>query len=174
MADLADVVRSRIRDIPDFPKPGILFKDITPILADPDLLADVIAWFADYHRGTGVRHVVGMESRGFIFGAALAMHLGAGFVPARKKGKLPYDTVSVEYALEYGTAVLEIHSDAIAPGEKVLVVDDLLATGGTARAAVDLVRKLGGEVVACEFVIELGFLDGRQRLDCPVRSLLTF
>jgi adenine phosphoribosyltransferase len=174
MTDFERDVRAAIRDIPDFPKPGVLFKDITPMLADPQLFSGVIEWFAAPWRGERIDRVVGMESRGFIFGGALATTLGAGFAPARKKGKLPYETVGVDYALEYGAAVLEMHVDAIRPGDRVLVCDDLLATGGTAAATVDLVRKLGGDVVGTAFVIELGFLGGRNRLDTVVHSLVTY
>lgn len=174
MTDLERDVRAVIRDIPDFPKPGVLFKDITPMLADAALFAGVIEWFATPWKGQRIDRVVGMESRGFIFGGALATALGAGFAPARKKGKLPYETVGVDYALEYGAAVLEMHVDAIREGDRVLICDDLLATGGTAAATVDLVRKLGGDVAGTAFVIELGFLGGRQRLDTAVHSLITY
>jgi adenine phosphoribosyltransferase len=175
MEDLIPRLTRTIRDIPDFPKPGILFKDITPILSDPELLQGVIDAFASRWRDEGIQAVVGMESRGFIFGAPLALALRAAFVPARKPGKLPYKTIGHEYALEYGTNRLELHVDAIAPGQRVLVLDDLLATGGTAAATCALVRQLGGEVVACGFVVELGFLGGRARLEpTPVESLLIF
>jgi adenine phosphoribosyltransferase len=174
MMDLVRDVTAVIRDVPDFPKPGVLFKDITPMLADPTLFTRVIRWFAHPFEPEHIHTVVGMESRGFIFGGALANALHAGFAPARKKGTLPYETVGVEYGLEYGTATLEMHVDAIREGDKVLICDDLLATGGTAAAAVELVRKLGGEVVGCAFVIELGFLEGRSRLDVPVRSLVRY
>jgi adenine phosphoribosyltransferase len=157
-------IRARIRDVPDFPKPGILFKDITPVLSDPttfNLCLDVTAKrFAGQH----VDAIVGIEARGFIFGAALASRLHIAFVPARKPGKLPAAKQRINYQLEYGSDALEMHSDAIKPGEKVLIVDDLLATGGTAWAACELVRALGGEVIATAFVIELTFLPGRQRL----------
>lgn len=171
MGDLATDVSAKLRDIPDFPKPGVLFKDITPVLADPALFRRVVAWMGG---GWGkVDKIVGMESRGFIFAAALVDRLDAGLAPARKKGKLPHATVDVEYSLEYGTATLQMHVDAVTPGERVLIVDDLLATGGTALATVDLVRRLGGEVIGCCFLVELSFLDGRSKLDCPVRSLVT-
>ena len=169
----ADVVAA-IRDIPDFPKPGILFKDITPILADPKLFDRVIDWMADVVRHYGAVRIVGMESRGFIFGAPLAPRVNAGFVPARKPGKLPYEVVSVSYDLEYGSATLEMHSDAIQPGERVVIVDDLLATGGTAAATLELVRKLGGVPVACVFVVDLTFLDGAKRLDVPSHALVKY
>ncbi len=175
MSDLEARLKATIRDIPDFPKPGILFKDITPVLADPKLLRSTIDWFAERWAGEHVDVVVGMESRGFLFGAPLAMELSAAFVPARKPGKLPYDRISVEYSLEYGTATLELHADSIKPGDRVLIVDDLLATGGTARATCELVRRLGGQVLAACFVVELGFLPGRQALDgITVQSIVTF
>lgn len=158
-------LRKAIRDIPDFPKPGIMFKDITPVLADPKLFRATVDHFAEMYAGEHVDVVVGMESRGFLFGAPLAMELSASFVPARKPGKLPYKTVAVSYDLEYGSATLEIHTDAIKPGDKVLVVDDLLATGGTAKATCELIEKLGGTVEACLFVVELGFLGGRKGLE---------
>jgi len=175
MSSLDQRLRATIRDIPDFPKPGILFKDITPVLSDPALLRDVVDHFVTLFDGKNIDAVVGMESRGFIFGAPLAMALGAAFVPARKPGKLPYDSIGVEYALEYGTARLEMHTDAIAEGQRVLVIDDLLATGGTANATCSLVNQLRGELVACCFVIELGFLDGRAPIgDVPVHSIVIY
>ena len=174
MGELADDVRDTIRDIPDFPKPGILFKDITPVLADPELFQRVIGWMAAQWKESGVDVIVGMESRGFLFGTPLVRELGAGFVPARKAGKLPHVTHAVEYTLEYGTATLEVHADAIGEGERVLIVDDLLATGGTAKATVDLVRQAGAEVVGCCFAIELDFLEGRQHLDVPITTLVHF
>lgn len=170
-----DRLRSAVRDVPDFPKPGIMFKDITPVLSDAGLLREIIEEFASVTKPLGVSKVVGIESRGFIFGTAVAVALGVGFVPIRKKGKLPWTCEAVSYGLEYGEATVEIHKDAVAPGERVVIVDDLLATGGTAAAAVDLVRRLGGEVAEVQFVIELGFLDGRRLLqDVPVRSLVTY
>jgi adenine phosphoribosyltransferase len=173
--DLRSRLRETVRDIPDFPKPGILFKDITPVLADPKLLRATIDWFAQRYAGEHIDVVVGMESRGFIFGAPLAMELSAAFAPARKPGKLPYQHITESYDLEYGSASLQMHIDAIRPGQKVLVVDDLLATGGTAKATCQLVKRLGGELVGCCFVVELGFLDGRKALDgLPVQSILTF
>ncbi len=174
MSLLAQRVDRTIRDVPDFPKPGILFKDITPVLADARLFADVVNWTAGTLAGQQVDKIVGMESRGFIFGAAVAPAVFAGFVPARKPGKLPYLTEQIAYDLEYGSATLQIHRDAIRPGEKVAIVDDLLATGGTARATLDLVRKLGGDVIGCIFLVELAFLGGREKLDCPVTSLVTY
>jgi adenine phosphoribosyltransferase len=168
-------LRSLIRDIPDFPKPGIDFKDITPLLADADALADAVAQLADYARPLEVDCVVAAEARGFLLGPALALALDAGFVLARKPGKLPYETVSAEYLLEYGEAQLELHTDAVAAGKRVLVHDDLLATGGTAATLCELVEQLGGEVVGCGFLIELAFLDGRKRLaPHEVHSLLRY
>jgi len=168
-------LRAAVRDVPDFPKPGILFKDITPVLSDATLLREVVGAFAEATRPLGVGKIVGIESRGFIFGAAVAVALEVGFVPVRKKGKLPWTCEAVSYALEYGEATVEIHKDAIAPGERVVVIDDLLATGGTAAAAVELVRRLGGEPVELQFVIELGFLEGRRLVPgVPVRSLLAY
>lgn len=173
--DLVAQVRARIRDIPDFPQPGIVFKDITPILSDGPLFQSVIRWLADEFGQRGIEQVVGIESRGFIFAASLAFHLGCGFVPVRKPGKLPYRTVRVDYELEYGTDALEAHVDALRPGEKVLIVDDVLATGGTALAATRLVQRLGGEIAGAAFLVELGFLKGRERLgDLPVQSLVRY
>ena len=157
-------LRSLIRDIPDFPRPGIGFKDITPLMADAGALAESVRLLADYARPLEVDCVVAAEARGFLLGPALALELGAGFVLARKPGKLPYETVSAEYLLEYGEGQLELHTDAVAAGRRVLVHDDLLATGGTAATLCDLVEQLGGEVVGCDFLIELAFLDGRERL----------
>lgn len=171
MSDLAARVAARIRDIPDFPQAGVLFKDITPLLLEPKLFGEVIAWMGE---GWGrIDKIAAMESRGFIFAAPLVEPLGAGLALARKKGKLPYATNAVDYALEYGNARLEMHVDSLRPGERVLVVDDLLATGGTADATIQLVRRAGAEVVGCCFLVELSFLDGRRRLDVPVRSLVT-
>jgi adenine phosphoribosyltransferase len=153
-----------IRDIPDFPKPGILFRDITPLLQSPKAFRAAIAKLADRYKGRKVDKILCVESRGFLFGAPLAMKLGAGLVIVRKPGKLPWKTKSVSYALEYGTDVIEMHEDAILPGERVLVVDDLLATGGTASAGVQLVTGHGAKVVECAFVIELEALGGRKRL----------
>jgi adenine phosphoribosyltransferase len=168
-------VRDFIRDIPDFPKPGIVYKDITPVLADARALDAAVVALADAARPLGVDVVVGAEARGFLLGPALARELGAGFVLARKPGKLPSETVSAEYALEYGTDTLELHSDAVAHGARVLVHDDLLATGGTAKALCELVEQLGGTVAGCHFLIELAFLDGRSRLaGYDVRSLIVF
>jgi adenine phosphoribosyltransferase len=157
-------LRGLIRDIPDFPRPGIVFKDITPLLLDPAALDHAISGLAELARPLSVDLVVAAEARGFILGAALAHQLGAGFVPARKPGKLPSETVSAEYTLEYGIDALEVHADALAGGTRVLVHDDLLATGGTAAAVCELVADLGGVVAGCAFLVELGFLRGRERL----------
>ena len=157
-------LESLIRDVPDYPKPGIVFKDITPLLASASGLADAVRRMAEPFRGRDVELVTGAESRGFIFGAAVAVELGAGFVPIRKPGKLPCEVLAGEYELEYGTDRLEIHTDAVAKGQRVLMVDDLLATGGTMKASCDLVRRLGGDVVGIAVLIELAFLDGRGRL----------
>lgn len=157
-------LRDFIRDIPDFPKPGIVFKDITPLLLDPIALDAAVAGLTAFAEPLGVELVVAAEARGFILGAALARQLGAGFVPARKPGKLPSETVTSEYVLEYGIDALEVHADALAGGARVLVHDDLLATGGTARAVCDLAAGLGAEIVACVFLVELSFLAGRDRL----------
>jgi adenine phosphoribosyltransferase len=168
-------LRSLIRDIPDFPKSGINFKDITPLMADAGALADAVARLAEYARPLHVECVVAAEARGFLLGPALALELGAGFALARKPGKLPYETVSAEYLLEYGEETLELHTDAVAAGRRVLVHDDLLATGGTAATLCDLVEQLGGEVVGCGFLIELAFLGGRERLaGHDVHALLTY
>jgi adenine phosphoribosyltransferase len=169
-------IGSFVRDIPDFPKPGIVFKDITPVLASAQALDAAVTQLATSAREWGqIDVVVGAEARGFLLGAALARELGAGFVLARKPGKLPHETVRAEYLLEYGTDALELHSDAVASGARVLVHDDLLATGGTARALCELVEQLDGTVVGCAFLIELAFLNGRQRLaPYPVASLLSY
>jgi adenine phosphoribosyltransferase len=159
-----DWLKGLIRAIPDYPQPGILFRDITPLLQEPDALRFSIETLARRYRGAGIDHVVGIESRGFIFGTPLAYLLGTGFVPVRKKGKLPWQTVAVDYALEYGSSVLEIHTDALGPGQRVLIVDDLLATGGTTAGTVKLVEGLGAEVVSLAFLIELAALGGRGRL----------
>jgi adenine phosphoribosyltransferase len=159
-----DDLRARIREVPDFPKPGILFYDITTMLKEPAAFKESIDLLTEPFRGSRVDLVVGMESRGFIFSAPMAYELDAGFVPVRKLGKLPAETVSVEYALEYGTNTLEIHKDAVTPGQRVLVVDDLLATGGTVNGTIQLVERLGGEVVGLAFLVELLFLNGRDRL----------
>jgi adenine phosphoribosyltransferase len=160
----AEDLRAKIREVPDFPKPGILFYDITTLLKDPDAFREAIQLLTEPYQDQRVDVVVGMESRGFIFSAPMAYQLHAGLVPVRKLGKLPAETVSVEYALEYGTNTLEVHKDAIAPGQRVLIVDDLLATGGTVHGTIELVERLEGEVVGLAFLVELLFLKGRARL----------
>jgi adenine phosphoribosyltransferase len=157
-------LRSLIREIPDFPQAGIDFKDITPLMADASALAAAVGELAEYARPLAVDCVLAAEARGFLLGPAVALELGAGFALARKPGKLPYETISAEYTLEYGTGTLELHTDALASGRRVLVHDDLLATGGTAATLCELVEQLGGEVVGCGFLIELAFLGGRERL----------
>jgi len=167
--------RRWIRDIPDFPKPGISFKDITPLLAHPAAFAAVIDRLAEHCAGRPIDTIAAAEARGFIFGAPLALRLNAGFVPIRKPGKLPYATLALEYQLEYGSDRLEVHSDAFKPGQRVLLLDDVLATGGTMRACCDLVAGTGAEVVGCAFVLELGFLSGRARLEpFDVWSLIAY
>ncbi len=167
-------LRDYIRNIPDFPKPGINFKDISPLLANGEAFSACTSELA-VHMPDDIDAIVGIESRGFLFGAALAQQTGVGFVPIRKPGKLPADTHAIEYELEYGTGVLEIHRDALSQGHKVVVVDDLLATGGTAAATIQLIEQLGAEVAACLFVIELDFLVGRKRLNpIPVHSILHY
>lgn len=165
-----------IRDVPDFPRRGIIFKDLTPLLGDAGAFRYVLDRLAERFAGERVARVAAIESRGFIFGAPLAARFGVGFVPIRKLGKLPGETISETYELEYGTATIEMHRDAFGPGERVLLVDDLLATGGTAAAALRLIRALGGEPVGAAFVVELSFLKGRERLagEAPVFSLITF
>ena len=158
-------VKALVRDVPDFPQEGIVFKDITPLLADELAFSTVIDLIVVHFGRGNVDKVVGIEARGFILASPVAYHFGAGFVPVRKKDKLPYETEAAEYSLEYGTATLEIHKDAVAPGERVLVVDDVLATGGTAKATADLVERIGGKVIGLAFLIELGFLKGRDRLE---------
>jgi adenine phosphoribosyltransferase len=168
-------LKRRIREIPDFPKPGILFRDITPLLADGAAFREAIDTIGDRYLGQRIDIVVGVEARGFIMGAALAYKLGAGNVLVRKRGKLPYRTHQTTYALEYGSDTLEIHQDAIRPGQRVVVADDLLATGGTVAATVDLVRQLGGDIIELAFLIELAGLNGRERLaGLPVFSLLQY
>jgi adenine phosphoribosyltransferase len=158
-------LRSLIRDVPDFPQEGVLFKDITPLLADPIAFSTVIDLIVVHYGRGSVDKVVGIEARGFIIASPVAYHFGAGFIPVRKKDKLPWQTESAEYSLEYGTATLQVHTDAVLPGERVLIVDDVLATGGTAKATADLVERIGGKVVGLAFLIELGFLKGRERLE---------
>lgn len=158
------ILATAVREVPDFPQPGVLFKDITPLLADPAAFSSAVdAIVVSFGRGT-IDKVVGIEARGFIVAAPVAYHFGAGFVPLRKAGKLPYDTMSERYELEYGAEMLEVHADAFGPGDRVLIVDDVLATGGTARAACDLVARAGAEVAGLAFVLELGFLGGADKL----------
>jgi adenine phosphoribosyltransferase len=168
-------IKARVRDVPDFPKPGIVFKDVTPVLADGPLLAKTVEALVLPFKGSGVTKVAGMEARGFIFASLVAYHLGVGFIPLRKEGKLPHHTRRAAYTLEYGEAVLEMHTDALSDKDRVLLVDDLLATGGTAAASLELVTQAGATVVGLAFVIELDFLHGRERL-APhvVHSLLHY
>ena len=173
----ADLQRlsAAVRDVPDFPKPGILFKDITPILGQGELFQIAVNAFVEAARASRPHKIAGIDARGFILGGAVAYELGLGFVPVRKKGKLPWQCEAVAYALEYGEAVVEVHTDAIERGERVVLIDDLLATGGTAAAASQLIRQLGGEITDILFLIELSFLEGRQKLGTsPVHSLLTY
>ncbi len=168
-------IAERVRNIPDFPKPGIQFKDITPVLADAKLFAGAIDLLTKNHVPGSIDAVVGIDARGFIFAAAAAIKLQTGFVPIRKKGKLPFKTHEESYDLEYGSNTVAIHVDAVKPGSKVLLVDDLLATGGTAGAAIALLQKIGADIVEASFLIELGFLSGRSKLDkVPVRSLIVY
>ncbi|UCH84345.1 MAG: adenine phosphoribosyltransferase [Candidatus Latescibacterota bacterium] len=172
---MADELKRLIRDIPDFPKPGILFRDITPLLSDHAGFRLVVNTLKQRYEGRKIDKIAAIESRGFLFGTPLGYQLGVGVVPMRKPGKLPYKTIRESYALEYGEAALEIHKDAVRPGDQVLIMDDLLATGGTASAAVSLVEKLGGEVVEVCFVIELAGLNGRSRIEgVPVFSLVSY
>ncbi|HTN77600.1 MAG TPA: adenine phosphoribosyltransferase [Pirellulaceae bacterium] len=174
MPDAIDL-KQFIRDIPDFPKPGIVFKDITPLLASPEAFRECIRQMADHYRGQKIDAIVAAEARGFIFAAPLALELNAGFVPIRKPGKLPFDTHAFHYELEYGSDTLEIHIDGVSPGQNVLMVDDLLATGGTIAACCNLVEKLGANVVGCCFLIDLAFLDGAKKIGShDVFSLLRY
>jgi adenine phosphoribosyltransferase len=158
-------IEAAVRDIRDFPEPGIIFKDITPILGSVELFREVIDLMCKDYLDDSPDYIVGIDSRGFIFGSAMAYKLGCGFVPVRKKGKLPYTTYEASYALEYGSATVEIHTDALEKGDKVVIVDDLLATGGTVSASVDLIEKLGADIIGIDFLIELAFLNGREKLD---------
>ena len=168
-------LKQLIRDVPDFPKPGIVFRDITPLLADPDGLAESCSAMADPFRQANIDLVVGVESRGFIFGTVVARELNVGFVPIRKPGKLPYKTISEEYQLEYGSDKIEIHADAVKAGQRILMIDDLLATGGTMKAACQLVEHLGGEIIGISFIIELAFLNGRSLIEnYNIHSLITY
>ncbi len=170
-------LKAAIRTIPDYPKPGIMFRDITTLLGDGPAFSAAVDRLVDHHRGTPFHYVAGIEARGFILGGAVAHRLGIGFLPVRKKGKLPYDTIAHDYDLEYGTDTLEVHKDGVSPGDHVLIIDDLLATGGTAEAAVHLIEKIGGQVTACSFVVDLPELGGRARLEAlgkPVLTLIEF
>jgi len=164
-----------VRDVPDFPKPGIIFKDITPILSDGELFRESVNLFLEACKPLKPDKIVGIDARGFLFGAAVAYQMGIGFVPVRKKGKLPYKTREVSYTLEYGEATVEMHMDAVSPGDRIVLVDDLLATGGTSAAAARLIAQAGGHLLEAQFLIELGFLSGRALLDpVPVRSFLRY
>lgn len=170
-----EALKAAIRDVPDFPKKGVVFKDITPVLQDGKLFQTVVDAIANRHAGKRVNAVVGIDARGFIFAGAIAYKLGVGIIPVRKKGKLPWKTVAAGYSLEYGTDSAEMHVDALKPGDRVLIVDDVLATGGTARAACDLVKQLGGCVAELDFLVELSFLNGREKLkDHNVFSIITY
>ncbi len=168
-------IEAAIRNVPDFPKSGIQFKDITPLLADAKLFAGAIELLTKNFKPGSVDAIVGIDARGFIFAAAAATKLNAGFIPVRKKGKLPFTTIEQDYALEYGHATVAMHTDALKPGARVLLIDDLLATGGTSAAAIELVQKLGGKILEAGFLIELKFLNGREKLgNIPVRSLVSY
>jgi len=168
-------LKAAIRDVPDFPKQGIIFRDITPILSDPLLLNTAIEVLVEPYRNVKVDKIIGIESRGFIFAPPIAMRLGAGFVPIRKMGKLPAETIHHSYDLEYGSATMEMHKDAVSPGERVILIDDLIATGGSAAAAIEMIRKLGGEVIGASFLVELHFLNGRAKLpDIPVHTHIVY
>jgi len=174
-SDAIDQLRAAVRDVPDFPKAGIVFKDITPILSSGKLFRASIDVFLEQCRGKEIDKIVGIDARGFLFGSAVAYELGVGFVPLRKKGRLPYKTESAKYSLEYGEAEMELHVDAIEPGEKIVLIDDLLATGGTSASAATLIKKVGGVLIEAQFLIELEFLHGREKLaSIPVVSFLTY
>ena len=173
--DATSQLRAAVRDVPDFPKPGIIFKDITPILKDGALFRASIDLFLKRCRGQSIDKIVGIDARGFLFGSAVAYELGIGFVPLRKKGRLPYKTESASYSLEYGEAEMELHIDAIERGEKIVLIDDLLATGGTSASAATLIKKVGGDLIESIFLIELEFLRGRKKLEpIPVTSFLKY
>ena len=175
IADSISRLAAAVRDVRDFPKPGIVFKDITPILSDGALFKTAIDIFVEACAGKQIDKIVGIDARGFLFGAAVAYELGLGFVPVRKKGKLPYRTEAASYTLEYGEACVEMHVDAIAPGERIVLIDDLLATGGTSAAAVKLIEKMGGQLIEAQFLIELEFLEGKKNLgNVPVRTFLKY
>ena len=168
---MQEKLRSIIRDVPDFPKPGILFKDITPIMMNAELSNEIVDHLTQLYKNADISAIAGIESRGFLFGYSLAMSLGIPFILIRKKGKLPYDKISCEYELEYGSATIEIHTDAIKSGDRVLIHDDLLATGGSAEAAARLIQKAGGEVFGFDFLVELEFLNGRQKLESYSKNI---
>ena len=171
---LMDQLRALIRDVPDFPEAGIVFKDIAPLLGDATALNKALDLMADPHRDRGISQVAGIEARGFILATPVAARIAAGFVPIRKPGKLPWKTVETTYDLEYGSDSIEVHADAVAPGDLVLIVDDVLATGGTAAAAVELMQSLGAEVVGVSVLVELAFLGGRAKLDVPIDSVIVY
>ena len=174
-SEVVKKLRAAVRDIPDFPKKGIMFKDITPVLSDPGLFRASIDLFLERCRGKEIDKIVGIDARGFVFASAVAYELGVGFVPIRKRGKLPYRTEIAKYSLEYGEAEVEMHTDAVTAGERVVLIDDLLATGGTSAAAAVLIRKAGGQLLEAQFLIELEFLEGRKRLEpTPVMSFLKY
>jgi len=174
-SDIVDRLRTAVRDVPDFPKKGIIFKDITPILKDGALFRASVDVFLEQCRGKKIDKIVGIDARGFLFGSAVAYALGIGFVPLRKKGRLPYKTESAKYALEYGEAEMELHIDAIVRGEQIVLIDDLLATGGTSASAAALIKKVGGQLIEAIFLIELEFLHGREKLaPTPVTSFLKY
>jgi adenine phosphoribosyltransferase len=174
-AEIVEKLRAAVRDVPDFPKAGIVFKDITPILSDPILFRASIDLFLERCRGRNIDKIVGIDARGFLFGSAVAYELSIGFVPIRKRGKLPYRTEAARYSLEYGESEMEMHTDAMAAGERVIMVDDLLATGGTSSAAAELIRKVGGDLLEAQFLIELESLHGRKQLKAtPVTSFLKY
>lgn len=175
-SDISESIKSKIRDVPDFPREGIIFKDITTVLRDPQAFKKSVDLLAKHYEKQNIDYIAGIEARGFIFGSALAYKLGKGFIPIRKPGKLPAKTERMSYELEYGNDSLEIHIDAVEPGKRVLIIDDLLATGGTAEAAIKLVKKIGGIIVGIGFVVELEFLKGREKLpeDCKITRLISF
>jgi adenine phosphoribosyltransferase len=174
-SETVERLRTAVRDVPDFPKKGIVFKDITPVLSDPDLFHASIDLFLERCRGREVDKIVGIDARGFLFGSAVAYELGLGFIPIRKRGKLPYRTETAKYSLEYGEAEMEMHIDAVRKGERVVLVDDLLATGGTSAAAATLIRNAGADLIEAQFLIELQFLEGRKRLEpTPVTAFLKY
>ena len=174
-SETVERLRAAVRDVPDFPKKGIVFKDITPVLSDPELFRASIDLFLERCRGRAIDKIVGIDARGFLFGSAVAYELGLGFVPIRKRGKLPYRTDTAKYSLEYGEAEMEMHTDAVRKGERVVLVDDLLATGGTSAAAAALIRNAGADLIEAQFLIELEFLEGRKRLEpTPVTAFLKY